>query len=136
MLKVSPAEWTAPCSTPAALISRSGSKDQVDHGRRWSGRRRVTNRPASRTPAADLLPSPVAPGPARRHSCAGSPLGRSKILAATKVRDDDTGEPMIAVGVGPSIAPTEFLVMTIADARALRFSLDDALVAPPPPRLP
>lgn len=59
-----------------------------------------------------------------------------QILAATKVLDDDTGEPMIAVGVGPSIAETEFLVMTITDARALRFPLDDALVAPTPPRLP
>lgn len=71
--------------------------------------------------------------PSRLRRVAARPI---QILAATKVRDDDTGEPMIAVGVGPSIAETEFLVMTIADARALRFSLDEALVAPPPPRLP
>lgn len=59
-----------------------------------------------------------------------------QILAATKVRDDDTGEPMIAVGIGPSVAETEFLVMSIRDARALQFSLGDALVAPAPPPLP
>lgn len=59
-----------------------------------------------------------------------------QILAATKVRDDDTGEPMIAVGIGASVAETEFLVMSVRDARALQFSLGDALTDPTPPRLP
>lgn len=58
-----------------------------------------------------------------------------QILAATKVSDNTTGEPMIAVAVGPSVAEPQLLVMTIDDARALRVSLGDALVAPAPPRL-
>ena len=56
-----------------------------------------------------------------------------QVIAATKVLNEDTGEPMIAVGIGESIAQSEFLVMSIRDARALRFSLGDALATPPPP---
>ena len=59
-----------------------------------------------------------------------------QIIAATKVVNEDTGEPMIAVGIGESIEQSEFLVMSIRDARSLRFSLGNALAAAPPPRVP
>ena len=59
-----------------------------------------------------------------------------QIIAATKVVNEDTGEPMIAVGIGESIEQSEFLVMSIRDARSLRFSLGNALAASPPPRVP
>ena len=59
-----------------------------------------------------------------------------QIIAATKVVNEDTGEPMIAVGIGESIEQSEFLVMSIRDARSLRFSLGNALAAAPPSRVP
>lgn len=40
-----------------------------------------------------------------------------QIIAATKVVNEDTGEPVIAVGIGESIEQSEFLVMSIRDAR-------------------
>ena len=55
-----------------------------------------------------------------------------QIIAATKVVNEDTGEPMIAVGIGESIEQSEFLVMSVRDARSLRLSLGNALAAPPP----
>lgn len=59
-----------------------------------------------------------------------------QIIAATKVVNEDTGEPMIAVGIGESIEQSEFLVMSVRDARSLRLSLGNALAAAPPPRAP
>mgnify|MGYP000030813172 FL=1 len=53
-----------------------------------------------------------------------------QIIAATKVVNEDTGEPMIAVGIGESIEQSEFLVMSIRDARSLRFSLGGGASAP------
>lgn len=55
-----------------------------------------------------------------------------KVIAATKVLNHQTGEPMVAVGIGESVDDSEFLVMSIDDARRLGWSLADAIVAPPP----